>query len=409
LTEAAPPPSILQLTALNPTFREDPHAMLDALRAEHPVLRDPMAGAFFMTRHEDVRGIVTDLTLWRDPHKAEEAALLARRGLEAEGADGERRMSILTMDDPDHGRIRPPLAQALYRRVARCRPDVEQVVDKTLETLRGRDGFDLMADFALPIPIDVIAAILGVDHGRLVEFRDWSEGIIQTLNPMRTPEQTAHMTAASEALGEYMSAMMADRRRHPADDLITDMVTLQAEGADLDDMDVAINLMALLVGGNLTTTDLIGNAARLFMLNPGELDKLRADPGLIGAAVEEVLRFEPPVDSTARIASRDMEVGGCPIHSHQSIIVSLRGANRDPAVFEEPHRFDITRKRSPHVSFGGGAHICIGAPLARLEAQVALPRLFDRFPHLRLADPDAAPAWRTLPFFRGLQRLDVLV
>ena len=409
MTEAAPPPSILQLTALNPTFREDPHAMLDALRAEHPVLRDPMAGAFFMTRHEDVRGIVTDLTLWRDPHKAEEAALLARRGLEAEGADGERRMSILTMDDPDHGRIRPPLAQALYRRVARCRPDVEQVVDKTLETLRGRDGFDLMADFALPIPIDVIAAILGVDHGRLVEFRDWSEGIIQTLNPMRTPEQTAHMTAASEALGEYMSAMMADRRRHPADDLITDMVTLQAEGADLDDMDVAINLMALLVGGNLTTTDLIGNAARLFMLNPGELDKLRADPGLIGAAVEEVLRFEPPVDSTARIASRDMEVGGCPIHSHQSIIVSLRGANRDPAVFEEPHRFDITRKRSPHVSFGGGAHICIGAPLARLEAQVALPRLFDRFPHLRLADPDAAPAWRTLPFFRGLQRLDVLV
>jgi cytochrome P450 len=405
----ASPPSILQLTALNPAFREDPHAMLDDLRAAHPVLRDPMAGAFFLTRHEDVRGVVTDLTLWRDPHRAEEAAVLARRVIDAQGADGERRMSILTMDDPDHGRIRPPLAQALYKRVAKGRPQVEEIVAKTLQALEGRTDFDVMADYALPIPIDVIAAILGVDSDRLGEFRDWSEGIIQTLNPMRTPQQTEHMTRSSQALGEYMTAAMAERRRKPADDLITDLITLQAEGAELSDMDVAINLMALLVGGNLTTTDLIGNAVRLFMLNPGELAKLRADPSLIGAAVEEVLRFEPPVDVTARIASREMEVGGCPIHARQSMMLSLRGANRDPEVFDDPHRFDITRKKIPHVAFGGGAHICIGAPLARLEAQIALSRLFERFPTLRLAEPGAEPVWRTLPFFRGLQRLDVAV
>lgn len=410
MTQSVSPPSVLQLTALNPAFRENPHAMLDALRAHHPVMRDPMAGVFFMTRHEDVRGIVTDLTLWRDPHRAEEAAMLTRRGIEEAAADGtERRMSILTMDDPDHGRIRAPLAQALYKRVARCRPDVEAVVARTLQALDGRKALDVMADFALPIPIDVIAAILGVDHARLVEFRHWSEGIIQSLNPMRTPEETEHMTVSSQALGEYMTAAMAERRSRPSDDLITDMVELQAAGADLDDMDLAINLMALLVGGNLTTTDLIGNAVRLFMLNPGELAKLRADPTLMATAVEEVLRYEPPVDITGRIASREMEVGGCPIHPQQSIIVSLRGANRDPEVFEDPHRFDITRKRAPHVAFGGGAHICIGAPLARLEAQVALQSLFDRFPDMRLADPDAAPVWRTLPFFRGLQRLDVLV
>jgi cytochrome P450 len=405
-----PPPHVLQLTPLNPAFRDDPHSMLDALRTDHPVMRDDMAGVFFLTRHEDVRGLLTDLTLWRDPNRAEEAAVLTRRGLESPPIDEatEPRMSILTMDDPDHARIRGPLAQALYKRVAKFKPEVERIVAETLDALAGRERFDLMDRFALPIPIDVIAAILGVDHSRLAEFRDWSEGIIQSLNPMRTPEQTEHMTASSKALGDYMRAMMADRRMTPADDLITDMVTLQAEGADLADIDVAINLMALLVGGNLTTTDLIGNGVRLFLLNPGELAKLRADPSLIGAAVEEVLRFEPPVDITGRIASREMEIGGCPVHARQSMLLSLRGANRDPEVFEDPHRFDITRKRIPHVAFGGGAHICIGSPLARLEAQVALARLFERFPNLRLAEPDAPPAWRTLPFFRGLQRLEVL-
>ena len=175
----------------------------------------------------------------------------------------------------------------------------------------------------------------------------------------------------------------------------------------LTDAEVITNLSALLVAGNLTTTDLIGNGVRIFLTHPNELAKLKSDPALVAAAVEETLRFEPPVDITGRIASREMEVGGCPIHSTQSMSLSLRAANRDPEVFEHPDRFDITRKKSPHVAFGGGAHICIGAPLARLEAQVALTKLFTRFPNLSLADPDAPPIWRTLPFFRGLERLEV--
>ena len=404
-------PGVLQLTPLNPEFRDDPYAMLAKLREQHPVMRDEMAGVFLVSRHEDVRAILTDLTLWRDPAKAEEAAVLTRRILD-QGVEGMPEQqgagSILLLDDPDHARIRVPLAQALYKRVARCRPQVEDVVAEVLDRLEGKDGFDVMAEISLPIPIDVIARILGVDTGRLDEFRDWSEGLIQSLNPLRTPEQTAHMVRASEALGEFMYAMMAARRLAPEDDLVTDMVQLQAAGADLPDPDLATNLISLLVAGNLTTTDLIGNGVRLFLLNPAELAKLRADPGLIGAAVEEVLRYEPPVDITGRVASRDMEVHGCPVHTSQSLLVSLRGANRDPEVFEAPERFDITRKKSPHVAFGGGAHICIGAPLARLEGQVTLLRLFERFPRLRLADPEAKPEWRTLPFFRGLHRLDVL-
>jgi len=404
-------PKILDLTPLNPKFREDPYAILGSLRSAHPVMRDDMAGAWFITRYEDVRRILTDLTLWRDPHRAEAAAVLSRRLVEQSGErqDGDHGMSILLMDDPDHARIRNPLAQALYKRVAKSRGDVEKIVDGVLDRLAGRETFDLMASFALPIPIDVIASILGVDHDRLPEFRDWSEGVIQGLNPLRTPDQTAHMERAGHALTEYMTAHLAERRANPKDDLVSDMAALQAAGAPLTDAEVITNLSALLVAGNLTTTDLIGNAVRIFLTNPEELTKLKSDPSLVAAAVEETLRFEPPVDITGRIASKDMEVGGCPIHATQSMSLSLRGANRDPDVFEHPDRFDITRKKSPHVAFGGGAHICIGAPLARLEAQVALSRLFARFPNLRLADPDAPPVWRTLPFFRGLERLEVRV
>jgi len=406
-------PHVLSLTPLNPAFRDDPYAILDGLRARHPVMRDDTVGTFFLTRHEDVRRVLTDLTLGRDPINAESAALIARRMVDESLADGEapgeRRMSILHMDDPDHARVRGPLAQALYRRVAASRAEVERVVGAALDALEGQETFDLMGAFALPIPIDVIAAILGVDPARLGEFRNWSEGVIQTLNPLRTPAQTEHLVRSSEALGAYMRSLMAARRAAPADDLVSDMVGLQAAGAPLTDSEISINLSALLVAGNLTTTDLIGNAVRLFLTHPRELAKLRADPSLVSAAVEETLRHEPPVDVTARVASHDIAVGGCPIRARQTMMLSLRGANRDPSVFEAPNRFDITRGKSPHVAFGGGAHICIGAPLARLEARVALARLFERFPNLALADPDAPPRWRRLPFFRGLERLDVRV
>jgi cytochrome P450 len=411
MPDDAPLP-VLALTPLNPAFRENPYALLEGLRTHHPVMRDEAAGVFFISRHEDVRRILTDLSLWRSPEMAEEAAVLTRRILEQqEGvpADAPRNPTILLMDDPDHARIRAPLAQALYKRAARFKPQVERIVDETLDALAGREGFDLMACFAVMIPIDVIAEILGVDHARLGEFRAWSEGAIQGLNPLRTPEQTEQMLRAGAALREHMAGMLAARRADPGDDLVTDMVQAQAAGAELTDDDLISNLNALLIAGNLTTTDLIGNAVRLLLTHPAELAKLRADPSLIGACVEEVLRYEPPVDITGRIASRELEVAGCPIHDRQSMLVSLRGANRDPAVFEAPDRFDITRRKSPHVAFGGGAHICIGAPLARLEAQVALSRLLARFPNLRLADPDAPPQWRSLPFFRGLERLEVAV
>ena len=404
-----PLPGMFQLTPLNPDYRDDPHAVLDDLRARCPVHRDEASGSFILTRYNDVRPLVSDRSLWRDPIRAEQAAVMSRRfvdDLETETNRGET-TSILMLDNPDHERIRQPLAQALYARVAKFRPEVERIVDEALDAIDTSKPFDLMSEFCVPVPVDAIASILGVDRDRLGDFRDWSEGVIQGLNPFRNDEQTARMEAAGPALSAYFTETIAARRAQPRDDLISDMARLQAEGAPLSDIEVQINLTALLIGGNLTTTDLIGNGVRLLLKNPAELAKLRADPGIINAVVEEILRYEPPVDITGRIASEDIEVGGCPVKASQSMTFSLRAANRDPEVFDDPHRFDVSRKHKPHMAFGGGAHICIGAPLARLEASVALVKLFERFPNLAFADPDAAPVWRTLPFFRGLERLEL--
>jgi len=410
----APLPGVFQLTPLNPEFNDNPHALLDRLRGECPVHRDTEAGTFILTRHEDVRGVLSDTSMWRGPDRAEPEAMIQRAILEqrVEGirvSDEEARSGILLMDEPDHMRIRGPFAKALYKRVAKCKPLVQRVVDQWLDRVAGRPSFDAMDDFALRVPIDVIARILGVDESRLDEFREWSEGAILGLNPFRSEDDTRRLVVASNGLSAYMNDLMQRRAAEPRDDLVSDMMRLKAEGAELGDGEISNNLQGLLIGGNLTTTDLIGNAIWLLLKHPQELAKLKADPALINNAVEEVLRYESPVDITGRIAPRDMEVGGCPVKRSQSLFMSLRGANRDPAAFPDPHRFDVARKDAPHVAFGGGLHLCIGAPLARLEAQVALASLFQRFPNLRLADANAKPEWRTMPFFRGLKTVMVEV
>jgi cytochrome P450 len=276
-----PLPTFFQLTPLNPDYRTEPHDVLDDLRARCPVYKDETTGSVLLTRYNDIRPLVSDRTMWRDPLKAEEGALLQRSRAEElpEGALRSETSSILTLDDPDHARIRQPLSQALYARVAKFKPEVERIIAETLDRIDASGPFDLMGAFCVPIPIDVIASILGVDPARLGEFRTWSEGVIQSLNPFRTEEQTAEMERCSAELNDYFSQTIAARQAEPQDDLISDMARLQAGGLPVSDIELQINLSALLIGGNLTTTDLIGNAVRLLLLHPAELAKLKADPG----------------------------------------------------------------------------------------------------------------------------------
>jgi cytochrome P450 len=400
---------VLETTALDPVARANPYPRLKEQQEKCPVLHDPAIGSFWLTRYQDVRAIVNDRSLWRHPSRAEASSIVQLALPPPEGiADAYREgQSILMIDDPDHARIRTPLAKALYARVSKMKERVDGIVGEVLDRVQGRKRFDLMAEVALPIPILVIARILGVDESRLAEFREWSEAAILSVVPIGSEDEARRMVWGMNALADYFAELMRARDAEPRDDLVSDMMKLRRDGAAITEAELIVNLSGLLIGGNLTTTDLIGNGMWLLLTHPEELDKLRRDPSLVGPAVEEMLRYESPVDVTGRIASDDREFSGCPVKSRQSLLVSLRAANRDPSVFAEPDRFDITRRHAPHVAFGGGAHICIGAPLARMEAQAAVGGLVARFPDLKLAEQTLE--WRTLPFFRGLQRLIVEV
>lgn len=395
----------------NPNHRlTDLDRILAILRRKAPVWRDETFGSFVLTRHDDVRALLADRSLLKDPAGAapESVSMKALQSV-PEGlkyhVDG---VSILLMDEPDHSRVRTPLAKAFYKRVAAARGLVEEAVARILHDLDGRKHFDAMSDFCVPVPIDVIARILGADPSMRDAFRSWSMDTFEFYNPARTPEDTARMIAGANNLSGYIADLMKRRQKAPADDLISDMMTAQANGAPLTDDEIRENCGGLLAAGNLATTDLIGNGLWLLHTHAAEKQKLLEDPGLIANAVEEILRYEPPAEGTARIAPRDMEIRGCPIKHSQVIMSSLRAANRDPEAFPEPNQFDISRKHAAHVSFGGGSHICIGAPLARMEAQVAIAAFLRHFPDAVLED--ATPAWRTtFSASRGLSRIDIRV
>ena len=399
------PKTIIEISAYDPVARDDPHPRLKAMREAHRALRDDSVKTWLLTHYDDIRATVNDGTFVRHPTKAEEGSM-SRRFIDPDDPEGQT-SSILFLDDPDHARNRLPLMKAFYARIKKMESEIEAMIDGVINAAPASGRFDLMEHIAVPIPILIIAHILGVDESRLPEFRHWSEGVILSLNPMRTPEETAYMQESGDKLNAYFTELMAARRRDPQDDLISDMVQAQAAGGDFNDDELRTNLQALLVGGNLTTTDLIGNGVWLFLNHPDQLAALKADPSLAAAAVEEVLRYEAPVQATSRIVAEDRDVAGCPMKKSQVVFMSLAAANRDPKKFEQSETFDITVKRASHVSFGGGAHICIGAPLARIESRRVYQKLFERYPNMRLAEQEIV--WRTLPFFRGIERLEVEV
>jgi cytochrome P450 len=407
---ALPRMLVYRLSELNPDLRRDPHALLDPQRAHAPVDRDEVIPALYVTSYAIAKDLLTDSRISRNFAYASPAnpVINAVRELNAAVEDEfGRHDSILVLDDPDHARVRGIVAKAFLARAAHARTMIEQVVGRALARLDGRARFDVIEDFACRVPIHVLGTILGCEEADLRDLRRWTEAGQRAFDPTVSEQASACAVEGRRGILSYFRERMAVRRAAPGDDLVSDLLQAQADGAPISDGEILHNMFALLVAGHLTTADLIGNAVMLLLTHPEERAKIEASPALIASAVDEALRYEPPIAMTARFPNRDGRLGGCPYASGDALTVSVLAANRDPAAFENPHRFDVTRRPNPHLAFGAGSHMCVGAPLARIEGQVAIAGLFSQFPNLRRAD-EGPPEWRAVAGVRGLSRLDVL-
>jgi cytochrome P450 len=397
-----PLPTDLELTALDPIFREHPHDRLDRLRTEDPVYLDAALGRLFLTRFEDMRAVLADRSLSKDLRKA---PYTPRRRALLDVPLEAFQPSMLNLDDPDHKRLRGLVSQAFNQRsIDAWRPRISAVAETLLKPLADRGSFDVIAEFAAPLPIVVIAEMLGVDPGDMPQFKRWSDARAHMFNPARSPEQTAEMRAAGQALSDYFARAIDARRGRYGADLISQLVAVEEAGDRLTAREIVITCNLLLVAGNLTTTDLIGNGVLALLRHPDQLAKLCAHPELMPNAVEEMLRYDPPVVQVARFALEPREIAGRKVHAGQTMTCSLLAAGHDPSRHSDPHGFDIERADTTHLAFGGGAHYCLGAPLARAEAQIAISALFERFPALQL-DQQRAIEHKRAPVFNGLEAL----
>jgi cytochrome P450 len=397
-----PIPEGIALTPLDPAFRADPNPSFHLLRERAPVHRDRGFGnRVVLTRHDDVMRVVRDLEFWVDPRKSLPDDPV-RMFISDAMAEGEP--SMLFLDDPGHRRLRNFVSRSFTpRTIERTRPIIKEVARELVDAVEAGTSaeFDLMEALAAPLPAIAIARLLGVDTADQAKFKLWSVASSEAFfNPFAGDDLKRRGELASIALSDYFTAEVQNRRESHSDDLIGQMVAAEMEGDQLTVQEIITMCNLLLIAGNVTTTDLIGNGMRALLGNPDQHRRLREKPELIQNAVEEMLRFDPPVTSTGRIAPRDIEIDGIPIRQGESITLLLAAANRDPAIYPDPDRFDIERKDTHHQSFGGGAHLCLGAHLARIEAQEAIAAVVNRFPNLR--DAGRAPVYKQTPGFRGL-------
>ena len=376
-----------QYNPFAPGVHANPYPMYERLRLESPVHWSEMMEAWVLSRYDDVVFVLTDPRFSADRRSAQNrfAEYIAQR--EEDFGPLGRAPTMLTTDPPDHTRLRKLVSKAFTARaVENLRPRIKGILDDLLAELRGRDQIDVVWDIAYPLPVIVIAEMLGVPPEDRAQFKRWSTDLVATLGgPMVAEDVMQRGRKASEELGGYFRGVIAERKRAPREDLISGLIAAEEQGQFLSEDELLATCILLLVAGNETTTNLIGNGMLALLRHPDELQRLRDDPSLIVSAVEELLRFCGPVHATGRVLKEELEIGGQAVKPGQVAFCLLGAANRDPAKFEEPDRLDLGRQKNEHVALGDGIHFCLGAPLARAEAQIAIGSLLERYPKLELA------------------------
>jgi cytochrome P450 len=414
MTSANAPPSVqsaedrdLSLShLLDPDVLANPYPLYHKLRRQDPVHWDPYLHAWVVTRYEDVVHVLHHFSANRTPTPEQLSAL----DLSALNPIAEIMVrQMLFLDPPDHTRLRT-LASAAFTpsRVERLRSHVQEIMDTLIDAVVSKGSMDVIADFAGPAPAIVTAELLGVPTADHAQLKDWSQDFAEMLgNFQHNPDRFPRVLRSVKDMSSYFRSEMRTQQKHPRDGLVQAMMSAEIDGGRLTEEEIIANLIVTMVGGQETTTNLIGNGVLTLLRNPAELERLRADTSLISSAVEELLRYESPSQHTARLAPADVELGGRRIRKRQAVIAVMGAGNRDPDRFTEPDRLDITRKDNRHLAFGWAAHFCFGAALARLEGQIAFGTILRRLPQLKLTGQSPL-VWRDNLGLRGLTSLPVV-
>jgi cytochrome P450 len=388
---------------MSPDVIANPYPHYHRLRTLDPVHRSPL-GVFVASRHADVSFVLRDKRFGKDFV----GRMTRRFGPQVLDEPVYRSMShwMLQMDPPDHTRLRGLVVKAFTaRRVEDMRPRIQEIVDETLDRVEPRGEMDLIADFALRLPVKVICDMLGIPEEDHEMIFSGARGGGRLLDPV--PLSRAEIDQANAdnlATAAYFHSLFELRRRQPGDDLTTQLVQAEEQGHKLTNEELTANVILLFGAGHETTVNLIGNGLLALHRHPDQLRLLRENPALIANAIEELLRYDSSVQLTGRTALEDVAVGGVDVAKGESVLCLLGAANRDPAVYPDPDRLDITRSNIRPMSFGGGIHFCLGAQLARIEGEIAIATLLRRLPGLQLDDAER-PDWRHTFVLRGLNRL----
>jgi cytochrome P450 len=387
----------------NPFLSEhnrDPHASFRALRETEPVYWHPLFRAWMLTRYDDCLHVLRDPNFTTDRSAVPLMRLVLRIARDDPRFSALIERNLLTLDGPPHSRLRALVSRGFTpRRIESLRGRLQASVDDLLDRAAEQGEMELVRDLAHPLPVIAIAELLGVPQSDRALFSGWSAQLVQLLDPIQATGGFASLRRASHEIFDYFSAVLAERRAEPGEDLVSAMLAGEEEGEPLEELDLLALSALLLVAGHETTSNLIGSAVLTLLRHPGERKRLQDDPDLIGSAVDEFLRFEGPILLTDRAAREDCEIGGKQIRKNQMVGVILAAANRDPERFSEPDRLDISRSDNQHLAFSQGNHFCLGSQLAKLEAEIAIGSLFRRFPDLQ-GDPDPT-AWRRSLVIRG--------
>jgi cytochrome P450 len=392
----------------DPGFRIDPYPVYRRLREESPV-HQTAPGVWLLSRYADCAALLRDPRASSDARNSAEYQVLMRNQEEsgAQGFDLEGR-SFLFLDPPDHTRLRGLVSKAFTPRVVELlRPRIQQIVDELLDAAAANDRMEVIEALAYPLPVQVISEMLGVPREDSEVFKGWSRVLAQGLDPTPAmdPEQQARLIEASTAFTDYFRVLIAKRRRDPADDLLSALIAVEERGDTLTEPELLSTCILILIAGHETTVNLIGNGLLSLLRDPAAMSRFRDDPSVKRTAIDELLRYDPPVQLTSRILLDDYEVDGTVIRKGESAVLLLASANRDAAEFDQPDTLDLARANNRHLAFGYGIHYCLGAPLARVEGEIALSSLARRFPGMTLIT--TTPPYKANIVLRGLAELPV--